>query len=256
MALNTAQSKEAGRVPLPINSRKDTWWIKPLLVFLGLSTFGIYATWRAFENRYYSWGPYLSPFYSPFLVIHIGHFAISPALLILPFPLIFRMTCYYYRGAYYRAFFWDPPACAVEEPAARKQYTGESRFPFTIQNLHRFAFYIAVIFIAILAADAIIAFDFNGHFGMGLGTLIMVVNVLLLSFYTFSCHSFRHLIGGALNCYSCSRSGKTRFRIWQRISLANERHMLFAWLSLFTVGFTDLYIRLVSAGIIHDVRFF
>jgi hypothetical protein len=36
----------------------------------------------------------------------------------------------------------------------------------------------------------------------------------------------------------------------------NERHMLFAWLSLFSVGLTDLYIRLVSSGAIQDVRLF
>ena len=67
---------------------------------------------------------------------------VSPALFILPFPLLFRATCYYYRKAYYRAFFWDPPACAVSEVAPRKNYTGEREFPFILQNLHRYAFYL------------------------------------------------------------------------------------------------------------------
>ena len=37
----------------------------PVVVVLG--AFSIYATWRAFENQYYEWGPYLSPFYSPLI---------------------------------------------------------------------------------------------------------------------------------------------------------------------------------------------
>ena len=41
----------------------------------------------------------------------------NPALLVLPFPLTFRLTCYYYRKAYYRAFFWSPPACRQGRPA-------------------------------------------------------------------------------------------------------------------------------------------
>jgi hypothetical protein len=34
----------------------------------------------------------------------------------------------------------------------------------------------------------------------------------------------------------------------------NERHMLYAWISLFGVGLSDLYVRLLSMGIIHDLR--
>ncbi len=189
MALRTtAQSKEAGRAPLPLNSRQDTWWIRPLLTVIVLGSFVIYATWRAVENRFFEVGPYLSPFYSPLLPIDlgIGGWRISPALYILVFPLSFRLTCYYYRLAYYRAFFWDPPACAVQELSARKHYTGEREFPFILQNLHRFAFYTAVIFIFILSYDAIRAFIFDGRFGVGLGSLIFVVNIVLLVLYTFS----------------------------------------------------------------------
>jgi hypothetical protein len=46
-------------------ARRDTWWVQPLLVFAGLSTFVVYATWAAFQNAHYAYGPYLSPFYSP-----------------------------------------------------------------------------------------------------------------------------------------------------------------------------------------------
>jgi hypothetical protein len=47
---------------------------------------------------------------------------------------------------------------------------------------------------------------------------------------------------------------KTRYRVWHFITRLNERHPTFAWLSLFSVGLTDLYIRLVSMGVIRDLR--
>ncbi len=255
---STAQSPEAGRAPLPLTSRTDTWWVKPLLTVLVLGGVTLYAMWRALENRYYEVGPYLSPFYSPLIITdwRIGGWTISPALYILVFPLSFRLTCYYYRLAYYRAFFWDPPACAVREPFQRRRYSGEREFPWVLQNLHRFAFYIAVVFIVILTIDAIRAFIFDGRFGMGLGSLILAANVILLGLYTFSCHSFRHLIGGGLNCYSCSRFNQTRHGLWQRVSALNARHSLWAWLSLFAVALADLYVRLVASGAIQDPRLF
>jgi len=199
--------------------------------------FAVYATWRAFENAYYQSGPYLSPFYSPAIVTKwtvLGrHF--SPALFILPFPLFFRATCYYYRKAYYRAFFWDPPACAVGEIAPRKNYTGERAFPFVLQNLHRYAFYGAVVILVVLWWDALLAFDFGGRFGVGLGSLVFLANIVLLSLYTFSCHSWRHLSGGCSNCFSCSAGAKAKHTVWERVTRLNENHALWAWLSLFSV---------------------
>ncbi len=240
--------------------RKDNWWLQPLLVFLGFMAFIVYATWRTFENAHYQFGPYLSPFYSPKIAVPATWMIlgkhISPALLILPFPLLFRGTCYYYRKAYYRAFFWDPPACAVSEVAKRPNYTGEREFPFVLQNLHRYAFYAAVVILVILWWDMFLAFDFDGKFGMGLGSLIFLANVLLLSMYTFSCHSWRHLSGGCMNCFSCSSSAKTRHSLWEKITHLNENHALWAWCSLFSVIITDLYVRCLSTGVIHDVRFF
>src|SRR5580658_9300110 len=143
--------------------RRDAWWIEILPAALLLGVFGAYATWRAFEGVYYTWGPYLTPFYSP-LIDPLHHWwPLSPALLILIFPLGFRMTCYYYRKAYYRSFFLDPPACAVAE-SPKRNYCGETKFPFILQNLHRYFLYAALIFLAILWYDAISAFDFNGKF--------------------------------------------------------------------------------------------
>ena len=246
--------------------RRDAWWIAPAITALVLGSFGIYATWAAWVNRNFEWGPYLSPFYSP--LINAGWWPLSPAFLILVFPLGFRATCYYYRKAYYRAFFLDPVACGVGE--ARHGYYGETKFPFIVQNVHRLFMYVAVIFIVILSYDVWVAtrWPVNGvlpdgsvaagplEFGVGVGTLVMLVNVVLLSCYTFGCHSLRHLIGGRVDCYSCVRGGKARFQAWRGISALNKRHMLFAWSSLISVALTDVYIRLCATGVIHDVRLF
>ncbi|MGC2390509.1 MAG: hypothetical protein WA621_14020 [Candidatus Acidiferrum sp.] len=233
--------------------RRDAWWVEILPVIILLGGFGLYATLRAFEGAYYAWGPYLSPFYSPLIDPSHHWWPWSPALLILGGPLGFRATCYYYRKAYYRAFFLDPPSCAVGEPSKRK-YKGETAFPFILQNVHRYFFYIAVVFLAFLWYDAIVAYDWNGHFGIGVGTLIMSVNIIMLTLYTFSCHSLRHLAGGKLDCFSCATFGMPRHSAWSGISFLNERHMLLAWTSLITVGFTDFYIRMVAAGVFHDLR--
>jgi len=246
--------------------RRDAWWIAPALTALVLGSFGIYSTWAAWVARNYEWGPYLSPFYSP--LIKTSWWPLSPAFLILIFPLGFRATCYYYRKAYYRAFFLDPVACSVGEP--RHGYKGETKFPFILQNLHRFFMYAAVIFIFILAYDVFLAtrWPVNGvlpdgsaapgsrQFGLGLGTLVMLVNVVLLSCYTFGCHSLRHLIGGKVDCFSCTRGGRARYDAWRGVSALNRHHMLFAWCSLFSVALTDVYIRLCAMGVIHDLRLF
>ena len=61
----------------------------------------------------------ISPFYSPLILFLPPVLAwVSPAFLILWAPAGFRVTCYYYRKAYYRAFFLDPVACAVGEPSS------------------------------------------------------------------------------------------------------------------------------------------
>jgi hypothetical protein len=240
-------------------SRRDAWWVAPLAVFLGLSTFVVYSTWAAFQNAHYTFGPYLSPFYAPVLWASAGDagglehawfgvkpawfpalIPFSPALLILPFPGLFRFTCYYYRGAYYKSF-WG----------------GEQSFPLILQNVHRYFMYIAVIFLVMLSYDVWKALWWPDpaiggvKFGIGVGTILLAVNVVLLSCYTLGCHVMRHVAGGSHDevskhpicdkAYACS-------------SALNYKHQLFAWLSLFTVGFADLYIRLCSMGIWTDFR--
>lgn len=232
--------------------RRDAWWVEIIPIVAVMGSFSVYATLRAFEGRFYEWGPYLSPFYSPLIDPQHHWWKFSPAILILGGPLGFRATCYYYRKALYRAFLLDPPACAVGE--GRRSYSGETKFPLILQNVHRYFFYLAVVFLAFLWHDAIRAFFFDGQFGIGVGTVVLLTNVCLLSLYTFSCHSLRHLAGGKLDCFSCATFGKPRYTAWRWITVLNERHMLFAWLSLFSVGLTDVYVRLISSGTIHDLR--
>ena len=130
-------------------SGPSAWWLQIVPVVVGLGGFGAYATFRAFEGAYFQWGPYLSPFYSPLIDVHHHYWPFSPALLILGGPLSFRLTCYYYRKAYYRAFFLDPPACAVSE-GSRHRYRGETAFPFVLQNLHRYFLYVGFVFLLFL----------------------------------------------------------------------------------------------------------
>src|SRR3981189_877364 len=139
--------------------RRDAWWLEILPVVVVLGGFGVYATLRAFEKANYSWGPYLSPFYSPLIDPQHHWWPFSPALLILVGPLGFRATSYYYRKAYYRAFFLDPPACAVAE-LGKHRYRGETAFPFILQNLHRYFLYAGFILLFFLWRDTFRAFFF------------------------------------------------------------------------------------------------
>ncbi len=251
-------------------ARRDAWWVQPLVVFIILSSFLVYATWAAFQNAHYEFGPYLSPFYSPVLFGDSPHawfgprpawwpslLPFSPALIILPFPALFRFTCYYYRGAYYKAFWADPVACTVGEP--RQSYWGEKTFPLIMQNVHRYFLYIALIFLVVLASDVWRALWFTDaatgatRFGVGVGTLVIALNVFLLGSYTLRCHSMRHIAGGYLDRLA---GRPLRKAAYDCSSCLNRWHMRWAWMSLFGVAFTDLYVRMCSMGIWHDWRLF
>ena len=246
--------------------RQDAWWIPSALTLLGISSFLIYASWAGMQNAHYTFGNYLSPMYSPELWGSSAHAwfgpapswfpsMYSPAMVVLLGPGPFRLTCYYYRGAYYKAFWADPPGCAVGEP--RNSYLGENSFPLILQNVHRYFLYLALLFLVFLSYDVYQALWFVNpttgatEFGVGVGTLVLAANVIFLSGYTLGCHSLRHLTGGrkdelasrrmSLACYSC-------------VSGLNRRHMNWAWTSLFGVMFADLYVRLCSMGIWTDWR--
>jgi len=260
-------------------SRTDAWWVQPLLAFLGLSAFIVYSTWAAFQGQHY-WldkggANYLSPFYSPELWGHSPHawfgpppqwltsvwpsfVPFSPAFLILWAPGGFRFTCYYYRGAYYKAFWADPVSCSVGEPGFRgTEYRGEKKFPLILQNIHRYFLYIALLFLVFLIYDAVMAFIFTDaetgrrHFGIGVGSLVLTINPVLLGMYTLGCHSLRHLVGGRRD--SMGENGLAK-KAYDCTSCLNRWHMRWAWASLFWVGFADLYVRLCSMGVITDLR--
>jgi hypothetical protein len=243
--------------------RTDRWWLQPLVTVVALVLFIAYSTFRAFQNAYYSAEPYISPFYSPcittrcegdsFPELFEGPAWISPALYILVLPLGIRLTCYYYRKAYYRSFWLAPPACAVAEP--HRRYTGETRFPLIGQNVHRYFLYAALLFNVILFYEAFRGFrDETGEWGhMGLGTLILLINAVMLFLYSISCHSCRHIVGGRLNNFS---RHPLRYKAWTLVSRLNARHMQYAWISLFTVAFADFYVFLLATGTISDLRFF
>ena len=168
---------------LGVTHRRDSWWVGPLSVFTGLSLFVIYATFRVFYNADYvidtaSSAYILSPFYSPLLIWDGMPSWLSPAFLILWAPGGFRLTCYYYRKAYYRAFFLDPPACSVSEPSKRK-YSGETKL-LLFQNIHRYFLYLALIFLLILAIEVVHASIWPDGFGISIGTLVLLTNVVLL----------------------------------------------------------------------------
>ena len=230
-------------------SRRDSLWIGPFFTAIGLLAFVVYSTWAAFQNEHYQWESYLSPFYAPLLEYDWWPF--SPAFLLLWAPAGFRLTCYYYRKAYYRSLFLTPSACAV---GGRPQnYRGE-QFMLLFQNLHRYFLYLALVFCVILSYDAYLSFTFKDGLGIGVGTVIMTLNAVFLTAFTIGCNSLRQLVGGNVDCYSCVNFGHQHYQAWKFVSMFNMHHMMWAWISLFWVGFTDLYIRLVSMGIITDYR--
>lgn len=240
--------------------RTDAWWRAPFLTAAALVAFVAYALWAATQGEHYYVAPYLSPFYSPCIAASCTHvsaplvgnwWTFSPAFLVLWVPGAFRATCYYYRKAYYRSLFRSPAACAV--PDAAKAYRGETRLPLVLQNLHRYFFYLTLPILAFLWWDALRAFLFADGWGLGLGTLVLCANALLLSLYCLSCNSCRHACGGHLDSF---HAAPLRSRAWRLVSRLNERHREFGWASLASVALADLYVRVLSMGVIHDPRLF
>ncbi len=271
-------------------TRKDAWWLQPSGIAFGLIFFVIYATWGAFHGTdYFFHGPqgqsYLSPFFSPLLfettqaiaankvsghAFFSGHpewwpavLYFSPAFLILWAPAGFRFTCYGFRGHYYKGLWADPAGCAVGEPGFRgKKYRGERWFPLVLQNSHRYFMYIIIVLLAVKVYDLYQQFWFfkvpgdesaGRTLGMGLGTLIMLVEPILLIMYVGGCHSLRHLVGGRSDQQSKIGVKKP---VYDCVSCLNSKHMLWGWASLIWIMFADFYVRLCSTGVINDPVFF
>jgi len=117
----------------------------------------------------------------------------------------------------------------------------------------------AAVVLLILVYDVWKAFWFTDPatgaetFGTGVGTLVLAVNAFMLSGYLFGCHSMRHIVGGCADQLSRAPLG---LKAYSCVSCLNRRHMLWAWTSLFMVGFSDLYVRLCSMGVWTDYRIF
>lgn len=253
MAIDVVKQKGLG-----VTLRQDAWWGEPLLIAGGLLAFLIYMTYAALTpygpqgQVYYKWGSYISPAFSPFF--SPSWFKYSPAILILWAPGGFRATCYYFRRAYYRALFQDPAACAVGEDS--HPYHGEQTFPFILQNMHRYFLYLAILLVINHWIDLGYAFTIEGPktYHVGMGTVVLLLDTILLTLYVFSCHAWRHLIGGKEDCFSSCPS--YTYRAWCQVSKLNEKHAFWGWTSLFTVAFADFYVRLVAMGVITDIKLF
>lgn len=248
MAVASSDARPSG---FAATERRDAWWVAPLGQGILLAILISYANWAALQNANYQVGGYLSPLYSPLIVV--PWLPIPPSFVILLPPVLFRATCYYYRKAYYRSYFLDPPACAVGDLRGRG-YRGETAFPLILQNLHRYLFYLTAMYLVFLWHDVANAATFNGTFGIAVGTLVILANTTALTLYSFSCHSARHLVGGKLDCFSCTATSRARHGAWKGATMLNEHHMAFAWTSFFTVCGADLYVRLLAAGRITDFR--
>jgi hypothetical protein len=235
--------------------RTDPWWASTAMYTGIIVFFAIYALVRIFMNNYYFVDQfhYLTPVYSPCISescpedardfgAWVGEFPTGVPLAILVFPILagFRTTCYYYRKVGWRGLWLAPGGCAVPEP--HKKYTGEARFPLNLMNTHRYFFWLASILLLINFYDVIKALTADG-FRIGLGTVIMAVNVVLLALYSLSCHACRHALGGRLKHFS---KHPVRYRLWTWISKLNPKHGTYAMASLFSVIVTDAYIMILS----------
>jgi len=248
--------------------RVDKWWTGPTAMALYLGFMLAYSTWRGLmEADFWIFSDFgasagnptmaiesanshvLSPLFSPLIVpgenswVPVQLQWMSPAMFILIFPAGFRGTCYYYRKAYYRAFMQQPTGCVVSKPW--NEYSGETGL-LVVQNLHRYFMYAALAYLPLLSYDVWLSINFHlddvHKYGISVGTLILLINVIMLTGYTFGCHAFRHVVGGASNNWTGTSMNKMKYKFWKMSTMFNERHKDWALYSLFWVMFTDFYI--------------
>ena len=257
------------------NERKDNWWFMPALQGLVIIIFVLYTTAMLFFYKSYrEFDHFRSPIFDIVVPTSfqkaigwpVDNFFFPAALLVLWVPIGYRATCYYMRRIYYRSFFGNPPACATNGVNFRRgKYSGERLLPFILNNYHRYFLYAAIV-VALFHWYELFANGFsivlaNGNtvFGVSLGTVLLALDTILLSFYILSCHAFRHLFGGGTECFSCSGIKSAEYHGWKIISKLNEMHGTWFWLSLISVMVADFYIRLLAGNFgitIKDIVFF
>jgi len=262
---------EIHRIRVGGTQRDDQWWAAPVCTAAGLILLFGYLTYRAFDATYVWYEPYVSPTVAPPVftpasgypgAVPVSHAWLgafpswwpsfvpqTPALVLPWLAIVFRFTCYYYRGAIYRSFTLSPPACAVGGLPLR--YRGETGL-LIFQNLHRYALYGGLFLLFCLWWEGLAAFFRGGRLGIGVGTGVMLVNAALLSSWTLGCHSWRHLVGGGLDCFTCAGRVSPRYRAWSLATWLNQRHAAFAWASLVWVVVTDVYVNLLARGLVRD----
>jgi hypothetical protein len=222
---------------IPFEFLELNWrlWTFVLLFALGI--------WALITYPIVEFKGYVDPFY-------------SPTVLIAPLPGLFRLTCYAYRKDYHRHVFHHPLGCDEDERGENhnRPYTGERNAILQIENFHRYLLYAAIPILPFFYYDFLHSLTYSGSILLRLGSFVLLANALMLTSWTISCHSFRHLIGGNLDSYSHASAGKFRKKLFDLQSRLNAHHEALAWISLFTIFFADMYLRALSAGLPFDLR--
>jgi hypothetical protein len=225
------------RYLIPYEFLEANWRLWTFVVIFG---FGIWGLVSFPVNEFQG---YIDPFY-------------SPTVLIAPLPGLFRLTCYAYRKDYHRHVFHHPLGCSNEERGERhsQPYTGERNAIFLIENIHRYLLYAAIPILPFFYFDFLHSLTYSGGILLRLGSFVLLANALLLTSWTISCHSFRHVIGGNMDSYSFRTAGRLRKNLFDLQSKLNAHHEALAWISLITIIFADLYLRALAAGLQLDLR--
>lgn len=231
--------------------RNDKWWLLPLVEDIVIVIFILYTVADMLfgtSGMTYSSNGYVSPIFGINIIPQSFYAslgwssAISTAWIFIWAPLGFRASCYAERKIYYRGFFATPPACAVNGIDVRRgKYTGERALPFILNNFHRYFAYLTFVLMVLQTIDVLVALTY----GIGIGTILMVITAVFLSFYVYGCHALRHAVGGGRNCYTCGSVAKVQYKFWRIGTRLNEHHERWFWCSLIMVMVVDLWIHLV-----------
>ncbi len=244
--------------------RLDNWWAQPIVLMISLLVFVVYATYRVWtmgtdvvvaHHGYHYQSPFVAYNFAQFLPAGIDqtafYFLAFPGMLLLPIAGGFRFTCYYFRRAYYRSFVARPGACSTEAWKG-KEYKGEKRL-LVFQNLHRYFFYMALILWVLHVIAWVKDIFYGGGFYFGVGTFLLLVDITLLGGYVLGCHAFRHLIGGRLDCFSCTSLNQNQNTMWGGVTKLNQKHAFFALASMFSIMIADAYLWYIDSNAVETI---
>ena len=262
--------------PLPVlprrfgaTMRRDAWWVQPAIVFLMLSAFIVYATWAAFQGEHYAYGPYLSPFYSPELFGSSPHawfgpkpgwwpawLPFSPALLILPFPGLFRahlllLPRRLLQGVLGRSARLHRRRAAEALPGRGVVPADPAEHP-PLLPLRRAG-------LPGGAGCTTCGRRSGSPIRPPAGPRSASASARWCSRPTSCCSAGTRWAATRCATWSAATSTGSPGRPVRRLaydcsSCLNRAHMRWAWCSLFSVAFADLYVRLCSMGIWTDWR--